>query len=391
MPISHETFLARRRFEVLDGVRAISILLVFTAHPAYQVFWQHFHGQAGVTIFFVLSGFLITSLLIREHARWGRVDLIGFYIRRLFRIYPLFFLVLGVYCVLILGLGLQADRRGTFLQHLPGYVFFFPEGAVIGNTGLAVPFDGSWSIGIEEKFYLVWPLLGFVLLAGTARTRLIALIGISAALTTATFIPGWPQFLAPYAHITYGAIAAILVHQRSSYRVVSSAGRPAVLAVLLAALAVLQLGTPLILQGGPLYAPFGLLVAAAICGLVTTSSSRATAVLRSRPAVYIGALSYALYLVHNFGLNAAESVVPAGWGLGGSLLSTALGIGGSFVVCHFLHRWFEEPLRRLGVRLAHRRRAEATLPAVTETQVEQSQDARALSGRARADGFSTPV
>jgi peptidoglycan/LPS O-acetylase OafA/YrhL len=366
--MSHSDFLAQRRFDVLDGVRAVSILLVFTAHPANQTFWHIFHGASGVSIFFVLSGFLITSLLLREHTRTGAVDLRAFYIRRLFRIYPLFFLVLGIYCLLILGLGMQSDRRGTFLQHLPSFVLLFPEGSFINHVGTAVPFDGSWSIGIEEKFYLVWPLLGFVLLAALPRWRFAVLVALSAALTVMTFLPGWPQFIAPYAQITYGTLAAVALHHRASYRVLSNAGRPAVLALVVAVIVTLQFTTGEILQSGALYPVYGVLVAIAIVGLVTTRSHRATAVLRSRPMVYIGALSYGLYLIHNFGLNAAESIVPTAWGVPGSFLSTAIGLAGAFAVCHFLHRWFEEPLRKLGVRLAHRRRAEATLPAVVEAE-----------------------
>ena len=366
MPIDHAAYLDRRRFEVLDGVRAVSILLVFTAHPAYQSFWHVFHGSSGVTIFFVLSGFLITSLLLREHARHGRVDLIAFYIRRLFRIYPLFFLVLAFYVVLILGLGLQPERREAFVTHLPGFLFFFPEGAFIGHTGSPVPFDGSWSIGIEEKFYLLWPLLGFVLLAVRPRARLYALAGIAATLTAMTFLPGWPQFLAPYTHIAYGALIALALHHRRSYRILSVVGRTPFLWAVLAVAVVLQFSSAAVLQTGPLYAVFGAVVAIGIAGLVTTSSSGSTAVLRSRPAVYIGALSYALYLTHNFGLNIAEMIVPESWGLPGSLLSTAVGLGAAFVICHFLHRWFEEPLRRLGARLAHSRRPENTLPTVPD-------------------------
>lgn len=368
--MSHVDYLAQRRFDVLDGVRAISILLVFTAHPANQTFWHVFHGASGVSVFFVLSGFLITSLLLREQDRSGRVDLRAFYIRRLFRIYPLFFLVLGIYCVLILGLGMQSDRRDTFVEHLPSFVLLFPEGTFINHVGPAVPFDGSWSIGIEEKFYLVWPLVGFVLLAARPRHRLAVLAGLSIALTAATFIPGWPQFLAPYAQITYGALAAIGLHHRSSFRILATAGRPASLIAVVLLIVGLQFSTGAILQNGVLYAAYGILIAIAIMGLVTTTSGRATAVLRSRPMVYIGALSYGLYLIHNFGLNAAEAVVPASWGVAGSFLSTALGLASAFLVCHLLHRWFEEPLRKLGVRLAHRSRPEATLPSISGALVD---------------------
>jgi peptidoglycan/LPS O-acetylase OafA/YrhL len=162
--LEFEQFQALRRFPVLDGVRAIAILLVFTAHPAYEHFWPALHGPNGVTIFFVLSGFLITTLALREEARDGWLDLKGFYIRRICRIYPLYVVVLALYCVLILGLGMESARKTLFLDELPYYALGLPEHGLFVH-GVIAPFDGAWSLGIEEKFYLLWP----VLLVATAR------------------------------------------------------------------------------------------------------------------------------------------------------------------------------------------------------------------------------
>jgi peptidoglycan/LPS O-acetylase OafA/YrhL len=112
------------------------------------------------------------------------------------------------------------------------------------------------------------------------------------------------------------------------------------------------------------------LIALILAGLLTTTT-RWVNWLGSSPMVYIGALSYCLYLIHNFGLNAAEMVVPHEWGFPGSLLSTALGLALAFAAAHVLHRYFEEPLRLYGVRLAHQRRRMAELPRVTEAEVER--------------------
>ena len=92
----------------LDGMRALAVLLVVAAHVgsyfATNVLAAYELGGRGVTIFFVLSGSLITSLALKEEAARGRLSFRAFYIRRTFRIFPLYYLVLLLYCVLVLGL-----------------------------------------------------------------------------------------------------------------------------------------------------------------------------------------------------------------------------------------------------------------------------------------------
>lgn len=333
-------------------MRALSILLVFTAHPAYREVWPLFHGSTGVTIFFVLSGFLITTLLLREEDRNGRVNLRAFYIRRMFRIYPVFFAVLLLYCVLLLVVGLQPHQRGVFLENLPYFVFLFPEhGFFFNDTGTSVPFVHSWSIGIEEKFYLVWPIVGFVILAKWQRARLPILLLIAAASLAAGFAgPGWDA-ISSYQHIAYGAIAAILLHKKTSYQALSGVGRPKVLGIVALAALALQFGTEEVVIRGVLYGPFGMVVVVLLVGLVTTGS-RGASWLGSRPMVYLGALSYVLYLIHTFGLDIAEKIIPIGWGFPGSVLSTVLGLAGATLAAHLIHKFFEEPLRLYGSKLS---------------------------------------
>ena len=116
---------AREAFYIpsLDGLRAVAVMNVFAAHSGMPI---PIPGNFGVTIFFFLSGYLITTLLLREEDRVGRVDFRAFYIRRTFRIYPLYLGVVVLYCVLILGLGMEAARRGLWVENLP-YIVWFPE------------------------------------------------------------------------------------------------------------------------------------------------------------------------------------------------------------------------------------------------------------------------
>lgn len=145
-----------QRIPSLDGLRAISISMVLAGHAASGIaalrgwpllFYTLFNGNRGVSVFFVISGFLITSLLSQEEQVIGRISLKNFYMRRAFRILPPFWVFLaGV--VLFWKLGVFATRW----QHL-AIAFTFLRDYVSGDwwTG------HSWSLSMEEQFYLLWP------------------------------------------------------------------------------------------------------------------------------------------------------------------------------------------------------------------------------------------
>jgi peptidoglycan/LPS O-acetylase OafA/YrhL len=351
-PRSHAEFLSVRRFGVLDGLRAIAILLVFTGHQRGDL-WPPLHGATGVTLFFVLSGFLITTLLLREEDRFGRVDFAAFYVRRTFRIYPMFLGTIALYCVLILGLGMDAERRPLWVENLP-YIVWFPEHLpFFRTTDLYPAFSGAWSIGIEEKFYLVWPVLGFALAAGWKAARVPLLVVIAAASSLTGFVDDL-MFLAPYQHLAFGAIAAVLLHRERTYAAVAQLGRPLVLLAVASVALLLQLGvgTEVYLYGD-LYGLDGLVLALLLAGLVTTRS-RGVAWLSSRPMVFLAAISYTFYLVHGFPTNGVEMIIPEVWGRPGQLLSMSLALGLSIYLSWIIHRWYEEPLRAYGVALSKR-------------------------------------
>jgi peptidoglycan/LPS O-acetylase OafA/YrhL len=138
-----------KRIPSLDGLRAISISLVILGH---LVKWKHVsldvvgsYGALGVFVFFVLSGFLITNLLLREYERSSTVNLWGFYVRRAFRIFPAAFVFLAV----VVGL---YWRQMTW-YHVTAAVLY------VANMDLTRPwiFGHLWSLSIEEQFYLLWP------------------------------------------------------------------------------------------------------------------------------------------------------------------------------------------------------------------------------------------
>jgi peptidoglycan/LPS O-acetylase OafA/YrhL len=148
----------------LDGIRAVAVMIVFIAHCGLQ---HLVPGGFGVTIFFFLSGYLITTLLRREYEQTGTISLRAFYLRRVYRIFPPLYLVLGILIALdvtgVIGNGdtpLKAILAQVF--HLTNYymVTFSPaeSAPLVTYTG---PF---WSLAVEEHFYLVFPLCLLVLL-----------------------------------------------------------------------------------------------------------------------------------------------------------------------------------------------------------------------------------
>jgi peptidoglycan/LPS O-acetylase OafA/YrhL len=164
----------RLRLPGLDGLRAISIGLVLISHSGGLSPWASdaliAKGQFGVEIFFVLSGYLITHLLIAEESRFGAFDLRKFYLRRALRILPPAMVYLC--CVTILGLlGVLALRPWDVIP----CVFFFRN----LTTGARVT-GHFWSLSIEEQFYLLWPITLSLVRGNRARFMLIAALVVAA-------------------------------------------------------------------------------------------------------------------------------------------------------------------------------------------------------------------
>lgn len=352
--LDYDAYRAQRHFAALDGVRAVAVLLVFTIHVQYQSFWSALSGGNGVTVFFVLSGFLITTLALREEARRGSLDLGGFYLRRLFRIYPMYLGVLGIYVLLIYGAGFVPERRDLFTEQLPYYALGFPEHgyfSISGGIESGPPYAAAWSIGIEEKFYLVWPVLGFLALRGAFRARLVACAVAGAIFVSAPLVWDDGVYLREYVFITFGVVLALLMHERRWYDSLAVLAQPPVLIGTFVALAAMQLA------GVLGYQPFrildGVLVAVALVGVVTTAR-RETAWLRARPAIFIGQVSYVFYLTHNFALNAVERSPIDESTLLGSFVVVLVALPLAVLVAWVLHVLVEQPFIRLGRRLAHR-------------------------------------
>ncbi len=142
------------RIPSLDGLRAVSILLVLLGHLGYadgfHAWWSDAYAHAGVRTFFVLSGYLITKLLLGEHERSGTIRIGRFYVRRAWRILPVAYAYVGI-ITLVSFAHLSWRDMGLAWTYLTSYTFLF--GPPHWNVW------HLWSISVEEQFYLIWPLL----------------------------------------------------------------------------------------------------------------------------------------------------------------------------------------------------------------------------------------
>jgi peptidoglycan/LPS O-acetylase OafA/YrhL len=160
----------------LDAARALAVILVLIDH--FRVF-DHFSGahpgtgSLGVMIFFVLSGFLITSMLLKEYRQTGKISLANFYRRRAYRIFPNFYccwiLTTVVYC-----LGRDFNWKHAALSFF--YLMDYGRGLAPANVQPWMHMWVSWSLAVEEKFYLLWPLLFLVLLKRPNLIRILVSI-----------------------------------------------------------------------------------------------------------------------------------------------------------------------------------------------------------------------
>ena len=191
-----------QRIPSLDGLRAISIFLVLALHTIQRIEVTHplswmwvgiFDGATGVYIFFVISGYLITSLLLHEFQTRGSISLRGFYFRRAMRILPPLYVYIGV--IFLLGL---AGRLVMYKLDFISAIFFFHDYA----PSFMWPLEHFWSLSIEEQFYLIWPfILLYCLHRSVPRGRLaaakiaIAIILISPVIRVVSFVHLQSSFL----------------------------------------------------------------------------------------------------------------------------------------------------------------------------------------------------
>jgi peptidoglycan/LPS O-acetylase OafA/YrhL len=354
----------------LDGLRAVAVLAVMVEHSGLRrpggsdlVFPG---GFLGVDVFFVISGFLITSLLLIERGRTGRIDLGRFWTRRARRLLPAVGVMVGVTCVVATVTDMAVDAatlRGDALASL-GYVanwrFILTDQSYFAAFGLPSPFRHLWSLAVEEQWYLVFPPLLVGLLA-VVRHRTGVLLGALAAAAVASAVwmsvvatPGQDPSRAYYgtdtrAHtLLVGALLAVVAVRAPALTRRLARLTPVLGVVGLAALAFAF--TTVSGQQGGLYDGGFTVVAAvsllAVAGVALPGArGPASWALGRRPVAFVGRLSYGLYLWHwpVFVFLTPDRIGLTGAGLAGVRMAVAFAIAGvSYVVV-------EQPVRRHGL------------------------------------------
>lgn len=329
----------------IDGLRAVAVLSVIVFHAGAS--WLP-GGFAGVDVFFVISGFLITRLLLAEQARAGRISLIGFWERRIRRILPALFAVMAVCCVAAWALMMPIPLR-EFSYALRGASMFAANIALADLTDyFAGPADLQpllhlWSLGVEEQYYLLFPPLAALCLARAPR-RFPAVLALLLALSfgaAAWGVAETPEnaFFLPHMRawqLLTGALLATGVMPRMAPRTQAAVG--VLGAAMLAA-------TFVLLPGGAGYPGVPALLPTAGAALVIMAGGRGPvgAVLSLRPVVGIGLISYSLYLWHWPLL-----VFPRVAAGGAEGAPVVLPLIASFALAWASWRFIERPFRRKG-------------------------------------------
>jgi peptidoglycan/LPS O-acetylase OafA/YrhL len=284
----------RIRLLQLDGVRALAALAVFLVHTSPSVFPG---GFLGVDIFFALSGYLITTLLMREYAREGSIWIAGFYGRRMLRLFPALFVMVILVTPMAAdrGIGNPVPDAAAALTYTMDFYAPWWKGGIFAHT---------WSLAIEEQFYLVWPLaLFFALRRGFSVLALTAFVTLSFAIATAIASTAWnPHHLywTPLPHVCeIGAgmvVAAVLERGvfvgvlRSQWTILTGG------AVLVGAVFFATPTADYMFRGG--YFAFSVASAMVIGNIVAAPEGMIAGALRTRPLVWLGRRSYAFYLWH---------------------------------------------------------------------------------------------
>jgi len=348
----------------LDGVRALAVVAVLLYHS--DLLWMP-GGFLGVDVFFVLSGFLITSLLLGEVSRTGRIDFRGFYLRRARRLLPALLLVLAFSSVL--AATVARDAAGQYLADLPpallyvlNWSYVFSDQSYFAAFGRPPLLQHLWSLSIEEQFYLVWPTVMLVAwrLGGTRWVGRLALAGalLSTAWMVGLSVSQDMPFGADASRVYFGtdthamgvllgsALAVVWVPGRMR-RDVAPAARVLLDGVGLLALVGVLASFVLVNEYSAWLYRGGFLAIAALAAVLLAVASHPASLLGRglgvAPLRWLGERSYGLYLWHWPVFVVTRPGVDIPWDGAGVVILRLVLVG---VLAELSYRYVEMPIRQ---------------------------------------------
>lgn len=315
--LGFDEFRQRSYFASLDGLRALAILLVIFHHVVRNVadpfYALYQNGRYGVSLFFIVSGFLICTLFLREEQQRGKISLKSFYARRSIRLFPLYYVMLALQAAAVFGTNFyQPESVALFAEKLPAYLFYYSNLLPTATDG---PFFFAWSLAVEEQFYL-W--FGFAIVF-LSRRALIFLVAAALVIKVACYNIFGPldaqsqvyRVLFSYREpLLLGVLLGFALSRRSLYeKLITPLGRPGV-APCLGALCV---GFMALHPMTSATSWDGLLLVTTLTLVTAAVLSRHHVPFLSNPAVaHYGKVSYGIYLMHAFVLALTQRFVPDG-------------------------------------------------------------------------------
>ncbi len=342
------------RIAGLDGLRAVAVLLVILSHYGFN---REVPGALGVTVFFFLSGYLITTLLLRETAEYGRLKKKDFYVRRFLRLSPELFCLLimsGIGGIFYVGLPRMIDFVAAAFYFTNYYHISHLHGDIVG-----LRWPHLWSLAVEEHYYILYPLV-FSLFWRNSNRFIVFLIGVCvlalAWRCTAIQIglPSGYTYVASEARIdsiAYGCLLALLSH-REGWRNYWERNWIAVQVVGFALLALSVLIRDPFFRDTYRYSMQGLGMCFALAGLLQPRPGNLLLrILEAAPMVWLGRMSYGAYLWHlelsHLQERFAPGLVHDGSTLGARVAYAATATAVAFAAGYLSYTFVGKPMLRL--------------------------------------------
>jgi peptidoglycan/LPS O-acetylase OafA/YrhL len=290
-----------------------------------------------VWLFFAISGYLVTMLLIREERKTGRIAFGAFLIRRVFRIVPAYAAAILLYFIAVSSLPF-GEEYGWFMERLPYYLTLMPEYA---HSTEFTMFVHTWIIGIEMKFYLFFPVIAFLLLKNEAWR-----FGVTAATAILLTLQGSITANA-YGGILLGVMLAQLLEWPRAFAAIAAATRVPAAVPMAWIVALLVL-----LRYREAWSAVAI-VATYLVAYVMLQDGAIRRVLTWRPLVYLGQRSYGTYLLHVLAIHVGYLAFGSDTTTGG-LMTAAFTLAVTVPAAELLYRAVERPAMDFARRLTKR-------------------------------------